>query len=326
MESPLTYVVSRMMDYQQEVRKVIRFLSGKAATPSVDIGEINDQTRALVNDYIEDRLIRAGLNMKRRKILSENAASSSSPSLISAIRSKSTPEEEISTTNPMLSLKHKMPSISLASLEVVRLAEKRNNISGSQINTEDISKVLLYVGENLETRFPAAYNDVLSQLNIKTVGDVNLKDVYKRVAKEIISEGITWEKIVSILAFSGGLATDCILSGSSIYLARIKSWTNEFFESDLAAWMKNEGGWLGFFDHFTTCHTGPVLNENAVRPRALIMMAAVVIMGLMLFSYILSRLNTTFLVMIILVLLLTICIVVVYDMKQKEEQEAIKED
>ena len=51
-------------------------------TPAITEDELTRQTRHLVNDYVDDRLIRSGLNMKQRIV------SSSSSSSLFSIREK----------------------------------------------------------------------------------------------------------------------------------------------------------------------------------------------------------------------------------------------
>ena len=53
--------------------------------------------------------------------------------------------------------------------------------------------------------------------------------------------------MLSLLAFAGGLAVDCVLHGSPSYVAKIKHWTNEYIENHLLDSILMEGGWVGKF-------------------------------------------------------------------------------
>lgn len=131
--------------------------------------------------------------------------------------------------------------------------DKRNDTdSENELSVEDVSKVVICVGEYLELRHNGLYTDVLNQLNVRSIGETNLNKVFTDVARELFSEGITWAKVVALFAFSGGLAVDCVLGGSSMHVGRIKSWTNEFIETDLLEWMCEQGGWTTMFDCFMT--------------------------------------------------------------------------
>ena len=127
------------------------------------------------------------------------------------------------------------------------MAEKRHSPHGCLLAIDDLSKILMYVGEALEVRHPTVYTEILQQLNVRTLADVNLRRIFMNVAKELFTEGINWPRIVSFFAFAGGLAVDCVLNGSSIHVTRVKTWTVEYIETELADWIIKEGGWVSFF-------------------------------------------------------------------------------
>ena len=185
--------------------------------------QIISDAKILCNEYIDDRLIRSGLNLKQRKITQSSKDSRDDTSLIS----------------------NKSKSEQVASLEVFQiLSEKRHASGGCGLTIDDMCKVLLYVGEVLELRHTSVYTDILQQLNVRSLAEVNLRRILMNVAKEIFVDGIDWARIVSLFAFAGGLAVDCVLSGSSVHIPRIKVWTTEFIETDLVEWIQENGGWV----------------------------------------------------------------------------------
>ena len=188
--------------------------------------DIMKQSKVLTNDYIDDRLIRSGLNTKKWKV----------------------------TKGTLSSINETVPERSNVSLHTLRnLVDQRNEAdSENDLPVEDISKVLICVGEYLELRHNGLYTDVLNQLNVRSIADTNLNKVFTDVAKEMFSAGITWAKVVALFAFAGGMAVDCVLGGSPMHVGRIKSWTNEFIQTDLLEWICEQGGWLTMFDLFMT--------------------------------------------------------------------------
>lgn len=182
----------------------------------IDKEDIMKDARILTNDYIEDRLIRSGLNMKTRKV-----------STLYSIRE--VPERK---------------NVSMQTLN--QLLDKRNDVESddSNLTVEDVSKVLICVGEYLELRHNGLYTDVLQQLNVRSIVETNLNRLFMSVANELFATSITWAKVVSLFAFAGGLAVDCVFGGSTMHVSRVKSWTTEFIETELMEWIQKEGGWV----------------------------------------------------------------------------------
>ena len=178
--------------------------------------DIIREAKILSNDYIEDRLIRSGLNTKTRKV---------TPSTLHSIRE--VPERK---------------NVTMQTLQ--QLLDKRNDEEQPKLAVEDVSKVLICVGEYLELRHNGLYTDILQQLNVRSIVETNLNRLFMSVAHELFATSITWAKIVSLFAFAGGLAVDCVLGGSSMHVARVKSWTTEFIETELMEWIRGEGGWV----------------------------------------------------------------------------------
>lgn len=241
--------------------------------------EIINDTCILADDYVDDRLIRSGLNFKQRKI--------SQPSKVINAKTLLRVNDKTNFFNSKNQLNALTKSEKVATIEAVRiLAEKRHSPSGCLLTIDDISKVLLYVGETLEVRHPTVYTEILQQLNVRTLADVNLRRIYMNVARELFTEGISWSKIISLFAFSGGLAVDCVLNGSSIHVTRVKGWIKEFIEIELMDWIIHEGGWIGLFDHFTSRHQPKIVTNYVWTISAMFLLVAVFVAALM--TYILK--------------------------------------
>ena len=190
--------------------------------------EVINDARSLCSDYVEDRLIRSGLNLKHRKITPTSSIGSR------------TEEYDISCR-----LNLTVKSERLASLEALQiLTERRHSSDGCKLTIDDISKVSMYVGECLELRHTNVYTDVLQQLNVRSLAEVNMRRLFMSVAKELFVEGINWSKIISLFAFAGGLAVDCVLNGSSVHVTRVKHWTVDYIEAELLEWVLAQGGWV----------------------------------------------------------------------------------
>lgn len=204
--------------------------------------EIVNESRVLSNDYMDDRLIRSGLNFKQRKI-SQPAPPQPKYTVLNGRIKNEQPVHNVNTNNRLIMTARNEKA---ATIEAVRImAEKRHSPNGCLLTVDDLSKILMYVGEALEVKHPTVYTEILQQLNVRSsLAEVNLKRLFMNVSKELFAEGINWPKIVSFFAFAGGLAVDCVLNGSSIHVTRVKTWTVEFIETELADWIVNQGGWV----------------------------------------------------------------------------------
>lgn len=210
--------------------------------------EILNDARVLSSDYMDDRLIRSGLNFKPRKISQQ--APKKYHYVANGLGGGRIKDEEAENShnnnNNINRLNLTVRNEKAANIEAVKImAEKRHSPDGCLLTVDDLSKILIYVGEALEVKHPTVYTEILQQLNVRaSLADVNMKRLFMNVAKELFAEGINWPKIVSFFAFAGGLAVDCVLNGSSIHVTRVKNWTVEYIENDLVDWLISQGGWV----------------------------------------------------------------------------------
>merc|ERR1719378_853744 len=121
-----------------------RYRNGNSSPQAVVAEDIIKQCKILTSDYIDDRLIRSGLNAKKRKV----------------------------TRTTLSSIKETVPERKDVSITTLRsLVDKRNEgDSENQLSVEDVSKVLICVGEYLELRHNGLYTDILNQLNVRSIG------------------------------------------------------------------------------------------------------------------------------------------------------------
>ena len=184
-----------------------------------DKDQILRNAKTLVDEYIDDRLIRAGLNLKPRNVIISNFLQSQANNGLNK-RGRLTIAEKFKSLN-----------------------EKRSsNPNGMLI--DELIMVVLYIGECLELKYQHIYTDIFQHLNIRKLIEIEMKKTFMSVAEEIFNKGITWAKIISLIVFAGGLTVDCVLSGASIYVSRIKNWCVEFIDTSLKEWIIKNGGWV----------------------------------------------------------------------------------
>eukprot|EP00795_Rhopilema_esculentum_P000642 gene642-10346_t len=246
--------------------------------------EIVNTTKRLCDDYIEDRLIRSGLQLKERKLgniaqetvlevtesdSSDSFAHTASRKRKSAVNSTSLKPagilRSLSTSSNVAPDVQRLRRVSWQD-EVRGVREKHRKVFDKR-NPSDVACLLCTVGEILELRHAGVYNDLFTQLNIHMISEITLRRAFIGVAKEIFRDGISWAKVVSLFAFAGGMAVDCVLNCANMYVARLKSWTVQFIENDLCDWILLQGGWvcnLGLRFAISKLHFSPVRDTSLI--------------------------------------------------------------
>ena len=241
--------------------------------------DIVNIAKQLCDDYVEDRLIRSGLQLKERKlgnILGEimeedDEERPARPNRVSVTSwtSRSRSFSNAGSGNLGMPEARKLSRTSsspsqpglFASSDARERRAARRFLPIDKKNPADISRVLVSVGEILETRHAGVYIDVLSQLNINLLSELTLKRAFNGVAKHIFAEGISWAKIVSLFAFMGGLAVDCVINGANVYVGKLKSWTVQFIGENLCDWIMLQDGWVMIEKNYVKLSV-PIGKEN----------------------------------------------------------------
>ena len=60
----------------------------------------------------------------------------------------------------------------------------------------------------------------------------------------IFEDGITWAKIIALLAFTGALVVECILQSNCEFVVNILYSVKQFMENELVAWIAQHMGWV----------------------------------------------------------------------------------
>ena len=216
--------------------------------PDCSKEEIVAMAKKLCDDYVEDRLIRSGLQLKERK-LAKSVSEVAEGEEAGSTRSRPCRVSTMAVQNRSSSGPNSIGGITPVSLPSVSDCKERRaalwKLPIDRTNPDDISRVLIWIGVALETRYSATYVDVLAQLNINMLSELALKRAFYGVAKQLFSNGISWAKIVSLFAFSGGLSVDCVINGANMYVGRVKKWTVHYISEELCSWIQLNGGWVG---------------------------------------------------------------------------------
>lgn len=107
--------------------------------------------------------------------------------------------------------------------------------------------------EELERMHPRIYMNISRQLSRAPFGELEEAHtapyLLNAVSKDLFKNGVSWAKIISIFAVTGGLAVDIVRQGHYDYLPRLIESTGDIIEDDLVPYLLDNGGWSGLLEH-----------------------------------------------------------------------------
>ena len=114
----------------------------------------------------------------------------------------------------------------------------------------DIVKCFCDMTDLMILQNPNLYSDIALKLNITFHEERSVCKAFSDFAEVLFSKGVTWPLIVSLLAFSSGLAAECAKHGRSILVQSISDWATVFIVMRLRGWIVENGKWDGMLRYF----------------------------------------------------------------------------
>lgn len=101
---------------------------------------------------------------------------------------------------------------------------------------------------------PRTYSNISRQVSRSTGGEFQTVDtaplIISAIARYLFKSDITWSKIISLYALTGGIAVDCVRQGHPEYLPKLVEGLGEVIEDELVPWINDNGGWVSDFVFF----------------------------------------------------------------------------
>lgn len=114
----------------------------------------------------------------------------------------------------------------------------------SRICPIEVVKTMNKYGRILEKSYPTLYTDVVQQMNFRINYEIVICGLFTCVCDNILVEGTTWAKIVSMYAFSAALAKDCCQANDFKTAKSISKWMGQYTRKRLVRWIRRNGGWV----------------------------------------------------------------------------------
>jgi len=112
------------------------------------------------------------------------------------------------------------------------------------ICSTEVIKTMNKYGRILEKSYPALYTDVVQKMNFRINYEIVICGLFTCVCDNILAEGKTWAKIVSIYAFAAALAMDCCQANDFKTAKNISKWMGQYTHKRLVRWIRRHGGWV----------------------------------------------------------------------------------
>ncbi|RDD41139.1 Bcl-2 homologous antagonist/killer [Trichoplax sp. H2] len=107
--------------------------------------------------------------------------------------------------------------------------------------TSEIGRHLAQLGDSYSVRFQNEFRLMITHLDIKPGTAYR---TFAGVARRLFRDGISWRRIVTLMAFGYQIAIDVMRSGVQGFLSRICNFIVRFISGEhIANWIARQGGW-----------------------------------------------------------------------------------
>lgn len=120
------------------------------------------------------------------------------------------------------------------------------NLPGGYV-VREVFPELVNIGVELERLHPALYAGVGRQASCTPVlaTEAAVTAVVTGVARQLAISGLTWAKVVSLFAVTGGLAADFVRQGHPQLVQALVNAMGDALDYHVADWIAHNGGWVG---------------------------------------------------------------------------------
>lgn len=117
----------------------------------------------------------------------------------------------------------------------------------SKVTSNETSRILASVCDELERMFPNLYQNVSNRINVAFTNESVMQDAFRTVCASLFAGEITWGRIVSMYAIVGAISIDCARQERPNYLKTLTYMVEEEVLSKLGGWIVQQGGWVKTF-------------------------------------------------------------------------------
>lgn len=109
------------------------------------------------------------------------------------------------------------------------------------VTPNEIQRAMRALGDEFESRFSQAFDDMINQLHITTD---TAYQTFRTIVNEIFSDGVNWGRVVALFGFGGKLAVRCVQQSMPQLVSSIVDWVSTYVDTTLQSWISANNGWV----------------------------------------------------------------------------------
>ncbi|PVD18310.1 hypothetical protein C0Q70_20859 [Pomacea canaliculata] len=103
---------------------------------------------------------------------------------------------------------------------------------------------LFAAGQELERLYPRIYCDVSRRISMTMTSPQLVRRALTTVLEATFRTGVTWAKVVSMVAIAAAFAEECVVQGHPNFVEDIVMCVGHFVAMNLTDWLAAQGGWV----------------------------------------------------------------------------------
>ncbi|KAK7478312.1 hypothetical protein BaRGS_00030464 [Batillaria attramentaria] len=123
------------------------------------------------------------------------------------------------------------------------LLSKRVNVSPYE---NPLADEIFSAGQELERMYPKTYTDVSRRISMTMTSAQIVRRALTSVLDGIFSTGVSWAKVVSMMAIAAAFAEECVVQGHPNFVEDVVMCVGHFVTMHLTIWLAQQGGWAAF--------------------------------------------------------------------------------
>ncbi|XP_076435607.1 uncharacterized protein LOC143275413 [Babylonia areolata] len=119
-------------------------------------------------------------------------------------------------------------------------------VSVATVARSSIADDLNAAGQELERLYPRVYTDVSRRISMTMTSAQIVRRALTSVLENIFRSGVTWARLVAMVAISAAFAEECVVQGHPNFVQDVVMCVGHFVATRLSDWLMKQGGWDSF--------------------------------------------------------------------------------
>lgn len=126
--------------------------------------------------------------------------------------------------------------------ELAAIVERETTrLMPSTLDEDEVAEVLTRMADQLNEERAQQFENMCVQLNLS---QTNTKKKFNKVMVNLFQEGISWGNIITLVAFTGHIATYCARYNMDEQSIEVLNEADTYLHEQLLPWILEQGGWV----------------------------------------------------------------------------------